>query len=173
VILTGKGLYSSTIKEDTEKRGESMADWSAAPRATVSREFSVLSASVLPKIYLEMSRIIGVLVASPTISTEWIWSVLRPKKQVNYVFKGKRDVAWPLHKKAIYLDFLLLSRALSLAVITKRAHMRYLNSLHLQATITVACKHEQVKARKIRARASTLNCNIPKLSVITYLIQQE
>lgn len=72
VILTGNGLYSSTIKDDTEKRGESMADWSAAPRATVSRELSVLSASVLPKIYLEMSRIMGVLVASPTISTEWI-----------------------------------------------------------------------------------------------------
>lgn len=70
VILTGSGLYSSTINDDTEKRGESMADWRAVPRATVSSELSVLKHSVFPNIYLEMSKTMGVLVASPIISTE-------------------------------------------------------------------------------------------------------
>jgi hypothetical protein len=72
VILTGKGLYSSTINEETEKRGDSIADYKAVPRATVSREFKVLKHSVLPNICFEMSKMIGVLVASPIISTEWI-----------------------------------------------------------------------------------------------------
>jgi len=69
-MLTGKGLYSSTIKEDTENSGESIADCKAVPRATVSSEFKVLRHSDLPNICLEISRMIGVLVASPIISTE-------------------------------------------------------------------------------------------------------
>lgn len=69
-MLTGKVLYSSTINDDTEKSGESIADYKAVPRATVSSEFKVLRHSVLPKICFEISRIIGVLVASPIISTE-------------------------------------------------------------------------------------------------------
>jgi hypothetical protein len=59
------------MNEETENKGESIADYNAAPRATVSSEFNVLKASALLKIYFEISRMIGVLVASPIISTEW------------------------------------------------------------------------------------------------------
>ena len=76
VILTGKRLYSSTMKEETEKRGDSIADCRDAPFPMVSSEFKVLRTSVLLKTYFVISRITGVLVASPIISTALIYSVL-------------------------------------------------------------------------------------------------
>lgn len=72
VMLTGRALNSSTIKEETEKRGESIADCRAAPFAIVSRAFRVRKVSVLLKTCLQMSMMIGVLVQSPISSTEWI-----------------------------------------------------------------------------------------------------
>jgi hypothetical protein len=65
-------LYSSTTKVETENKGESMADYNAAPLATVSIEFNVLCVSDFPKIYLEISKMMGVRVASPIISIECI-----------------------------------------------------------------------------------------------------
>jgi len=67
------------MKEETENNGESMADCRAEPLPIVSSELSVLKTSGLLKAFFVNSKITGVLVASPIISIEEIYSLFKPK----------------------------------------------------------------------------------------------
>lgn len=96
-MLTGRTLYSSTMNEDTEKSGDSIADWRAAPLPMVSRELSVLKTSGLLKACFVNSKMIGVLVASPIISTEEIKSVFKPKVKLVSVSREKKNMYYSLY----------------------------------------------------------------------------
>jgi len=62
------------LKTPVEKAGLRKADYKAAPRATASRELRVRSVCSFLKVAQVVSRMMGVLVASPNNSTKWICS---------------------------------------------------------------------------------------------------
>jgi len=92
------------MKEETENNGESMADCKAEPLPIVSSELSVLKTSGLLNAFFVSSKMTGVLVASPIISTAVIYSVFKPKFKLVGVSIKKEDVLRSLHKLPIGLE---------------------------------------------------------------------